>query len=105
MFADEYEDKIKQTFLGNPYVFMTLSLGIKKKAYEFRTNGCGDFAYDFFFMYKVTEQKYCTYYHVDKIIRYLMSVKKTTTTYSLAILFLFSVFAIQQSRNFVQQNY
>jgi hypothetical protein len=68
MFADEYEDKIKQTFLGNPKVNIWLSLGMKRKAYEFRMSGC-DFTFDLFFMYKLSEKRYCSYYHVNKIIR------------------------------------
>jgi hypothetical protein len=68
MFADEYEDKIKQTFLGNPKVSILITLGMKRKAYEFRTFGC-DFTFDLFFMYKLSKKKYCSYFHGSKIVR------------------------------------
>jgi hypothetical protein len=68
MFADEYEDNIKEKFLGNPNVSIVITLGMKRKAYEFRTNGC-DFTFDLFFMYKLSEKRYCSYYHVNTIVR------------------------------------
>ena len=67
MFANEYEDEIKQKFIT---CNLKLSLGLKKKAYELQTSGCG-FTVDIFLAYKLNPNKLCTYYHTDTIIGYV----------------------------------
>ena len=66
IYEDEYDDEIKKWFLGNPIVHLRLTLGIKRKAYEFRMSGCS-FTYDIFLMYKISKKKICNYYHQEKI--------------------------------------
>jgi hypothetical protein len=66
MSIDEYDDKIKQKFLGNPLMYLRLALGKRKSSLEFRFVGC-DYNYDLFFLYKVGPNKYCNFYHATQI--------------------------------------
>ena len=67
MFAEEYEDKIKETLRGNPVINLWLTLGMKKKGYEMRLNGC-QFTFDLFLHYKLSDKKLCNYFHAAKRI-------------------------------------
>jgi hypothetical protein len=66
MSIDEYDDGVKEKFLGNPMVLLRLALGKRKSSLEFRFFGC-DFTYDLFFLYKLSPKKYCNYFHAKLI--------------------------------------
>jgi hypothetical protein len=65
IFAEDYKDEIKKTFLGNPIIPLWTSNGLKKKNYELRMGGCS-FTFDLFLNYKLDDNKHCNYYHATK---------------------------------------
>ena len=62
MFADEYENTIKNTFKGNPILTLWMTNGLKNKGFELRMSGCG-YSFDIFLHYKLNKKKQCTYFH------------------------------------------
>ena len=68
MSIDKYDERLKDKIrFGHPKLYLWLQLGRKKNSLEFRIGGCS-FTYDLFFLYKLSEQKYCSYYHADSIV-------------------------------------
>ena len=65
IFASEYEDNIKDTFLGDPIAPLKVTHGLKRKGYEFRLFGCG-FTFDIFLNYRLNNKKQCSSYHGTK---------------------------------------
>jgi hypothetical protein len=67
IFAENYKDIIKKTFLGNPIISLWASNGLKKKNYELRMSGCS-YTYDLFLNYKHFASKRFHFFHAAKRI-------------------------------------
>lgn len=67
MLASDYDDRIRDEFLGkNQNLQLRKELGTKRNYKELRLSGCG-FAFDIFVVYKYGELHYCNYYHAGSI--------------------------------------
>jgi phosphorylcholine metabolism protein LicD len=71
--ASEYDDKIKNFFLGNKRLHLWLELGKPAENFEFRLSSI-DYTYDIFFTYKYPlneSVQWCSYQNEKSVYRYI----------------------------------